>query len=106
MRRGIDMKTDVSLWLERIKELDALIEPLTKERTDLDRKILESKSPFKIGDVIEWNSGDNTRRGRVVEIRHWVSGYPMWKTVRILKDGSDGKKCEVRPYMNAALLNT
>jgi hypothetical protein len=90
-------------WLDRIKELDALIAPLTDERAELNRKILESKSKFKIGDIIEWNKG--TRRGRVTEIRHWIVGEPMWKVRRILKDGSDGEVCEVRPYMDAVRSN-
>lgn len=88
-------------WLARIKELNSIIEPLERERAELKCKVLSSKSKFKIGDVIEWNEG--SCRGRVLEIREWMCGDPMWKVQRILKDGSNGQCCVVRPYQNPVL---
>ena len=82
--------------LDRIKELDALIEPLDKERSELKQKLLASKSEILVGDIITWLNG--TRRARVLEIIPWVCGEPMWKVQNIRKDGSTGSICKVRPH--------
>lgn len=82
--------------LDRIAQLDALIEPLTTERAALKQQLLESKSEIKPGDIITWNKGK--RMARVLNIIPWVCGEPMWKVVNIRKDGTEGSICEVRPY--------
>lgn len=86
----------IETWEARINVINSIIEPLEAERGALEQKIIESKSAFKIGEIIEWRNG---RRGRVVKIKKWVCGDPMWVVKRILKDGSEGEECEVRPYM-------
>lgn len=90
-------------WLARIRELTDAIELLATERAQLEQKVLESKSPFAVGDIIEWNKG--TRHGRVVKIVPWCCGDPMWKVARIKKDGSEGEIVEVRPYQDVRRAN-
>lgn len=90
------------IWQKRIDELDAQIESLANERAELKRKILALRSPFRIGDVISWSDGK--RRGRVLEISHWICGEPKWTVRRIRKDGSLGEECCVRPFNNPKLV--
>jgi uncharacterized protein YijF (DUF1287 family) len=87
--------------LNRISELDALIEPLTKERAQLKQNILESKSKFKVGDIITWRNGKH--KGRVTSIGSWCLGEPIWNVVVIRKDGSDGIRRTIRSYETPAL---
>jgi hypothetical protein len=89
-------------WLDRIEEINAIVEPLLAELAELEQKIIESKSVFKVGDVIEWRGN---RKGRVIRIKEWLSDEPMWVVKRILKTGGEGEECEVRPYMNAVRSN-
>lgn len=93
---------DIDTKTARIKELDALIAPLREERSALLQSITESVSKFKIGDTIAWKSGSSwakrLNRGRIVEIVAWCGDEAQWKVVRILKDGTDGNECWVRPY--------
>jgi hypothetical protein len=77
--------------LEAVKEQ---IKPLAELKSSLNQEILNLKSEFKIGDVISWNG----RVGRVVQIKDWVCGDPMWTVIRIKKDGSEGMPEDVRPY--------
>ena len=95
------MKTVEELEAE-IKRLDELIAPLSDKRAECKQAILNMKSPFKAGDIIEWNGG---RRGRVEQVIPWVCGYPMWSVTRIRKDGSDGEKVQVREYHKPRLAN-
>lgn len=91
--------SEIKTWQKRIDEISALIAPLASEQAELRRKILLSKSKFKIGDIIVWKG----KKGRVFEVKEWCCGDPMWKVVRIKNDGSDGAPCEVREYENPIL---
>mgnify|MGYP003332770202 CR=1 FL=1 len=51
--------------LDRIKELDALIEPLDKERSELKQKLLASKSEILVGDIITWLNGTDRKSTRL-----------------------------------------
>lgn len=95
----------VTAWLERINEINTIIEPLMQERAVLEHKIIESKSAFAVGDVIVWKAGKIICKGRVTKIKEWICGDPMWIVRRILNDGSDGEECEVRPYKNPVRSN-
>jgi len=82
----------------RIAELEAMIEPIQNERSELKQRLIELKSKFKPGDIISWNDGK--RKGRVIKIIPWVCGDPMWGVVNIRKDGTEGSVCKVHPYQN------
>jgi hypothetical protein len=87
----------IAEWKARIKEIDLMVNPLISERSGLEQRIRECLSPFKVGDLMEWNKG--TRRGRVVEVRRWVCSDVKWIVQRRRKDGSLGSIVEVMPYM-------
>jgi len=99
-------KTDQRACELRLKEVEALLEPLLEEQCNLEQSILELKSQFKQGDVITWKRGKQIWRGRVVRIKEWVCGDPMWVVEPILKDGSDGKECDVRHYEQPTLVES
>jgi hypothetical protein len=100
------MKSEIEQWKKRIEEIDSIIDPLHDERGKLKQKLLESKSIFKVGDVIEWVAGSQKRRGQVIEIRHWVCDCPMWFVQNIRQDGSRGSNCEVRDYMHPVKIDS
>lgn len=104
---GVEMNilqhSDIESCKIRIKELQELIRPLNSELFQLEKWILESKSKFKPGDIITWNEGN--RRGRVIDIIKWVSGDPMWRVVRINKNGQDGAVCKVHSYDNPVMVS-
>lgn len=98
----------IAQWKRRIEELEATIQPLLAERSKLEQQVLEAESEFKVGDVIEWESGVRQdrcpdKRGRVFKVCHWVD-RSMWQVRRILKDGSEGKACSVYPYQEPRLV--
>lgn len=82
-----DVAAEIQLQAE-IDRLTSQIEPLEDERKRLQQQLLELQSPFKPGDVIEWNKG--RRKGRVVKVEATSCGGQMWIVRRILKRGNDG----------------
>lgn len=89
-------------WQKRIEEIDTIVRPLLAERAVLQQNILEMKSVFKVGDIIEWDDGK--RCGQVRRIMNWTGGEPMWLVTRIRKDGSEGFDCKVRHYQGPVLV--
>ena len=87
----------------RIAELDVFIAPLMSERTYLKQQLVELKSEFAVGDIIRWQHGMKFRRGRVLQIRNWVLGDPMWIVRNIRSDGTEGEIVEIRSYQNPLL---
>lgn len=83
---------------KQLWELEDQIRPLMQLREVLEQQIREAESPFKTGDVIEWNYGFNgkVRRGRVVRVTKSMSG--AWDVVPILLNGKEGKEIRVRAY--------
>jgi hypothetical protein len=62
---------------DQIADLDARIAELVKEREALIRTVLEARSPFRVGDTIEWRG----RRGVVARIcGGGVVLQPYWLT--------------------------
>jgi len=100
------MNTKIEIIEAQIAALDEKIRPLADERRKLQYDVLRLKSRFKVGDVITWEVGRHgkKRKGRVVEIRSWCLGTPMWLVENISADGSvSGAKTEVRDYQKPVL---
>lgn len=93
-------KEQIQQHEERIRVLDIQMTPFINEKLRLKQAVLELKSQFSIGDVIQWKAGKQIRRGKVLRIREWRCGDPMWVVQFIRKDGSTGEMVEVRDYMN------
>jgi len=89
---------------DRIKEIESIIGPLSKERAELNQRLLELASQFKVGDIITWGRTGRLLRGRVTGISKWTGYHPCWTVTNILKDGTDGATREVRPYDNPTLV--
>ena len=85
-------KLDLQLRIDRLR---ATIKPLQDELDATERQLLEVISPFKTGDVIEWDSGKTVARGRVIGIIRDYGDDCHWRVQRILKDGRDGDKKKV-----------
>jgi len=82
--------------LDRLFEIDRIMRPLAEEKAKINQQLLENRSEFAVGDIIEWKDG--AKKGRVVGISEWCCGEPMWSVALILKDGSEGRVIKVRPY--------
>ncbi len=101
-----DTEKTIAAHRRNIELLKAQIDPLATEAARLRQLILELKSPFKVGDVIQWAYGrDKIRKGRVIEIIEWVCEDPMWRVILIKQDGTDGGIVEVRHYHNPTKVN-
>ncbi len=92
----------IAAWESRIADIDSIVGPLTDERARLSHQILETKSEFKVGDLIEWNG----KRGIVSKIGIWCGDIPMWIVGRILKDGTAGASVTVRRYDRPQKVNS
>ena len=79
---------------DQIEQLTVEINRLWAERDKLVQQLLESNSPYKVGDIITWG---NNRKGRVIFI-HGTPPYLRWGVVRIKNDGTKGTRCIVRYY--------
>lgn len=86
---------------KQIDDLDALIKPLANKRAELRQKLIEAKSKFAIGDIITWNEG--TRKGRIIKIKEWCCGDPMWEVRRLKLDGTEGELSDVYSWKNPVL---
>lgn len=101
-----DKVSEIAAWEARIREIEAIVGPLSRERIALRQKIAEAESPFRAGDIIEWDVGGRgvrTRKGRVVRIMSHSFNAPELKVRRILQNGRDGQECIVRHYCNPRL---
>lgn len=88
---------------DKIAFLDDEIKVLSRERDAAHRELMELRSQFKIGDVIEWLRGSRIASGRVVAVYDWCGGEPAWQVRRIKKDGSEGKLVVIQPYLRPKL---
>lgn len=89
----------------KIVELEMEVGPLLKAKAELQQRLLEIRSPFRVGDIISWSAGSKQRKGQVVAIKAWVCGDPMWHVHNIRKDGSLGSIFEVRTYDKPVLVS-
>jgi len=84
----------------RIREIEAITRPLSTELDQHEQAILELKSPFHTGDIIQWKYGNNKiRKGQVVRVKGWCRDDPMWVVKIIRKDGTLGDTADVYPYL-------
>lgn len=89
--------TDTKILKDDISELDAQIASLKLKRCQIEHKLMAIQSPFSIGDKIQWDSGKQTRIGRVVEFSRWYDDRVILVVRRIKKNGTDGEKTSVYP---------
>lgn len=94
---------EIRMLQSELDEIEKQIEPLENRSLEIKQKILELKSQFKVGDVIEWKCGDSTRKGRVESIKEWLFGEPEWRVINIKKDGSLGARFTVSNYSKPTL---
>lgn len=78
----------------RLNELSVELQPLLDEQSRLQRDLRILRSPFKIGDLVEWSSG-GWDRPRKVRAKITAIGAARWGAVRIRRDGSEGSRCIV-----------
>lgn len=90
---------------QRIEEINRIVEPLIREKAQLEQQLVELKSPFAVGDVIQWNVGRKFKVGQIEGIRSWGGDSLMWVARVIRIDGSDGAQCNVYRYQNPKLVN-
>lgn len=92
--------TKADVLSAQIKTLEASIKPLKERLEQLRQALLEENSPFKLGDVVEWDHGNNsTRRGVVEGFRTWTGrSIPSLIVALIRKDLSRGPQTEIPPY--------
>lgn len=81
------------LKLQR-RALDDVIEKL-------EQRVLEAKSQFKRGDVIQWKNGRSVARGRVVSFKAWCIKDIAYVVERIRRDGTSSTLDSVYPYHQA-----
>ena len=89
-------------WLRsEIARLEAQLEAQVAEH-------LEDVAVFKKGAVITWKTGSRVGKGRVVGFEAWSSWSDepevTYKVIQVRKDGTDGTKCNVYPYMNPTVI--
>jgi hypothetical protein len=96
---------NLSDWERRIRVIDTHIRVLQQERSELNAKIREARSPIKPGDYITWTRGKSGGHGRVVELAG-VHDYPQFRVRYIRSDGSDGKLCTVYQFQKPKLKYT
>ena len=84
----------------RIEEIDQEIENLCNETKDLEFQIAEHESQFKKGDLIEWDHGKGSRKGRVDWIVYSTFMDHDLMVTPILKNGNDGSQVTVRCWNN------
>jgi hypothetical protein len=96
---------------KRIKEIESrmaeiretinnITSDLQSEERRLHAEMLALKSPFKTGDIIAWGK----KKGRVIELREWGFGNPMWVVNNIRADGTEGAESLVRSYNGPTLV--
>lgn len=91
--------THIEQIKNRIAAINVEIAPLLSERRTLEQLLLQERSEFVVGDLIEWSYGVGmVAVGRVTGIRQWVCGDPLWLVARIRKDGTTGHTCKVHSY--------
>ena len=96
VRKGGDVTEDEKLYAdlsERIRLLDM-------QRSAVHKRILTTRSPFQVGDVIGWGN----RRGRVRGISERCGGQLKWGVINIRKDGTEGATAIVRDYDKPVLI--
>lgn len=76
--------------VEKLREYRNEIYRLGKEERLLARELAELRSPFKVGDIITWKSGECIYRAEVEEIFDDWNGQPYRSCTRIRKNGELG----------------
>ena len=61
------------------------------EKYAAENRLAEHLSPFKLGQIIQWQSGRFFARGRVESVSFSYGTTIQWQVTRITKDGLDGK---------------
>lgn len=95
------------------EELNTLLEQirnLSVNKNKLESELATLLSPFKIGDIIKWETARNHfNYGRIIKIRILYCDFSSrtdfkWTVSRILKDGSAHRKpCSVFSYQTPVL---
>lgn len=91
------------LAIATIGQIEAQIEVLTITLEKLKQDVAAARSPFKVGDKIEWGFSGKRMIGIISAIRHHYSGA-SWVAVRIKKDGSQGSAVSVENYHDPKLV--
>ena len=87
----------------RLNALEIELQPLLDEESRLKLELRELKSPYKIGDIVEWkNIKQGTIRARIVSIGG--GGVSRWGGIRIRQDGTDGSRITVWSWYNAKVV--
>lgn len=89
----------------RYHELNEQLRTLQIEASQIRRELLALRSPFKLGDIVEWRLGRNTRKRGVVNGVKGVGTVPdTWSVTVIRKDGTLGATRQVYGYDHPVLI--
>lgn len=91
------------LAIATIGQIEAQIQVLTVTLGKLKQDVAAARSPFKVGDKIEWGHPSNRMTGIISGIRHHYSDA-SWVIIRIKKDGSEGAAVSVENYHHPKLV--
>lgn len=90
----------------QMKDLGEEIKNLQRQRSRVERDLAEELSGFHSGDIIEWDHGEQKRRGKVLRVRLWIAGGTDVTLVTnvINKKGEEYRRIEVHHWHHPRVL--